>query len=76
MYQRNDMKITNLSLTPKLYAELMNCIITCNEKNIKKIHIESEETIKINQIIKKVFDNFDIESEIVNISEKYSNNQK
>jgi hypothetical protein len=72
----NNINDLNLFRYKYLFVELINCIIACNEKNIKKIHIESEETNKINQIIKKIFDNFEIESEIVNISEKYSNNQK
>ena len=68
----NNINDLNLFRFKYLFVELINCIIACNEKNIKKIHIESEETNKINQIIKKIFDNFEIESEIVNISEKYS----
>ena len=68
----NNINDLNLFRFKYLFVELINCIIACNENNIKKIHIESEETNKINQIIKKIFDNFEIESEIVNISEKYS----
>ena len=54
----------------------MNCIIACNEDNIKSIQIESEETNKVNKIINKIFENFGIETEIVNVSEKYSNSKK
>ena len=68
----NNINDLNLFRFKYLFVELINCIIACNENNIKKIHIESGETNKINQIINKVFDNFEIESEIVNISEKYS----
>jgi|OM-RGC.v1.015718317 hypothetical protein len=59
-----------------LFDELMNCIIACNEDNIKSIQIESEETNKVNKIINKIFENFGIESEIVSVSEKYSNSKK
>ena len=59
-----------------LFGELMNCIIACNKDNIKNIQIESDETNKVNKIINKIFENFGIESEIVNVSEKYSNNKK
>jgi len=59
-----------------LFGELMNCIIACNEDNIKSIQIESEETNKVNQIINKIFENFGIESRIVSVSEKYLNSEK
>ena len=59
-----------------LFGELMNCIIACNEDNIKSIQIESGETNKVNKIINKIFENFGIETEIVSVSEKYSNSKK
>ena len=59
-----------------LFGELMNCIIACNEDNIKSVQIESEETNKVNQIINKIFENFGIESRIVSVSEKYLNSEK
>ena len=59
-----------------LFDELMNCIIACNEDNIKSIQIESGETTKVNKIINKIFENFGIETEIVSVSEKYSNSKK
>ena len=66
----NNINDLNLFRFKYLFVELINCISACNEDNINKIHIESEETNKINQIINKIFDNFGIESEIVCISEK------
>ena len=72
----NDLNDLNVFRYKYLFAELMNCIIACNEDNIKKIYIESVETNKINKIINKIFDNFGIESETVNITGMYSNNKK
>ena len=65
----NNINDLNLFRFKYLFVELIKCISACNEDNINKIHIESEETNKINQIINKIFDNFGIESEIVCISE-------
>ena len=66
----NNINDLNLFKYKYLFAEIINCIIACNKYNIKNIQIESEETYNINQIITKVFDNFEIESETVSISEK------
>ena len=72
----NNINNSNIFQYKYLFAELINCIIACNGDKIKKIHIESDETNKMNQIINKVLDYCGIESEIVSVSEKYSNNKK
>jgi len=72
----NDLNDLNIYRYKYLFAELMGCIIACNEDNIKKIQIESGETNKIDKIINKIFDNFGIEAEIVNVSGRNSFNKK
>ena len=61
----NSKKKINIFKFKYLITELINCIIYCKGNKMSNLIIESEETKKINDIIIKVFNNFDIEVDIV-----------